>query len=109
MVKAGILEIADILVVNKADAPGSDKMMRGLAEMVAHAARADQWPVPVVTTEAISGEGIERLLAAIQDHCGYRRPDPAAARARRRRQVRAAVLALGEAALRHRVQVAQTT
>src|SRR3546814_9701985 len=48
MVKAGILEIADILVVNKADAPGSDKMMRGLAEMVAHAARADQWPVPVV-------------------------------------------------------------
>src|SRR3546814_7109659 len=40
-----------------ADAPGSDKMMRGLAEMVAHAARADQWPVPVVKTEAISGEG----------------------------------------------------
>src|SRR3546814_2893034 len=32
MVKAGILEIADILVVNKADAPGSDKMMRGLAD-----------------------------------------------------------------------------
>src|SRR3546814_4512345 len=35
MVKAGILEIADILVVNKADAPGSDKMRRGLAELVA--------------------------------------------------------------------------
>src|SRR3546814_12508896 len=70
MVKACILCIADILVVNKADAPGSDKMMRGLAKMVAHAARADQWPVPVVKTEAMSGEGIERLLAAIEDNCG---------------------------------------
>jgi LAO/AO transport system kinase len=104
MVKAGILEIADILVVNKADAPGTDKMLRGLIEMVAHAAaRPDGWMPPVLKTEAVNGTGIEELAGAIEDFQDHRAAHPAAGEARRFRQVRARVLALTEAALRRRL------
>jgi LAO/AO transport system kinase len=85
--KAGILEIADILVVNKADRPGADRTIKSLemmlhlgeggptrhhgrvlsTEVVETGAAAD-WQVPVQPTTATSGEGMADLLAAIQRH-----------------------------------------
>jgi LAO/AO transport system kinase len=104
MVKAGILEIADILVVNKGDAPGTDKMLRGLSEMVAHAAaRPDGWTPPVLKTAAVNGDGVAELAGAITDFYNHRAAHPAADEARRTRQVRARVLALTEAMLRRRL------
>jgi len=103
MVKAGILEIADIYVVNKSDAAGSDKFARVLAEVVAHGApRADGWVPPVVQTIGVSGAGLEALLGAVEAFFARQAAVPEAALARRRRQVRARVLALADAALRRR-------
>jgi LAO/AO transport system kinase len=73
--KAGVLEIASIFVVNKADQSGAGKLeseLRGMLEM-GHASGGvgvgeDAWWPPIVRTVAVRGEGIEELLAAIDDH-----------------------------------------
>jgi len=68
IIKAGILEIADIFVVNKADLPGADKVHRELREL-AHLTKAGSgWEPPVVSTVASSGEGVDGLVAAIDRH-----------------------------------------
>jgi LAO/AO transport system kinase len=106
MVKAGILEIADIFVVNKSDTAGSDKFARALAEVVAHGAeRADGWAPPVVQTTGVSGAGLDELLRAVDAFFAHQASFPEAALARRRRQVRARVLALADATLRRRFAV----
>jgi LAO/AO transport system kinase len=66
--KAGILEVADILVVNKADLPGSDRHIIDLEEMARDNQRYPWWLVPVVPTEANRGVGLERLLEKIEEH-----------------------------------------
>lgn len=78
-IKAGILEIADILVVNKADLPFAERSARQLAAMAAQ--RGDR-PVPVLQTSAMKGEGIPELADAIAAVARRKRPDP---RARTRR------------------------
>ena len=65
--KAGILEIADILVVNKADRDGVSGLARDLKEMAA-LAPGDGWRVPVVRTIAERGEGVAELAATIVAH-----------------------------------------
>jgi LAO/AO transport system kinase len=70
IIKAGILEIADIFVVNKADLPGASKVVRDLKELVRHGARRNDWSPPVLTTVAESGEGVDELVAAIDRHGG---------------------------------------
>ena len=65
--KAGILEIADILVVNKADRDGASGLARDLKEMAA-LAPGDGWRVPVVRTIAERGEGVAELAATIAAH-----------------------------------------
>jgi len=92
-IKAGILEIADILVVNKADQPGAQRTVRNLEMMlrpampppadpthrdrghrlstaprVLEAAASDDWRVPVLSTTATTGAGIEELTEAIELH-----------------------------------------
>lgn len=71
-IKAGLLEVADILVVNKADRPGADELARHLRYAVApgHAAG---WSVPVVPTVAATGDGIEALLERIDAHRAHLR------------------------------------
>ncbi len=66
--KAGVLEIADVFVVNKAETPGADALMYDLRD-VAHATgtRGD-WTPPVLPTTAISGEGVPAVLDAIEAH-----------------------------------------
>jgi LAO/AO transport system kinase len=103
MVKAGILEIADIFVVNKSDTAGSDKFARVLAEVIAHATqRADGWVPPVVQTIGVNGSGLAELISAVAAFFARQADRPEADLARKRRQVRARVLALADAALRRR-------
>ena len=65
--KAGLLEIADVLVVNKADRPGRDETIRDLDNMLAMSGARD-WTPPVVQTVATEGRGIDDLWAAIAAH-----------------------------------------
>jgi LAO/AO transport system ATPase len=70
-VKAGIVEMADILVVNKADRPQADQVVRDLKAMQSLTSRlgADGgWRRPIVLATASSGDGIDQLVAAINDH-----------------------------------------
>jgi LAO/AO transport system kinase len=65
--KAGLLEIADIFVVNKADRPGADDAVRDLKGML-ELARATAWVPPIVRTVATTGEGVDELYDAIRAH-----------------------------------------
>ncbi len=67
--KAGILEIADIFVINKCETDGADRLeqeLRMLLEMRCRQAAA--WPVPVIRTEALAETGIEELVDSVQQH-----------------------------------------
>ena len=68
--KAGILEIGDVFVVNKADREGAQSTARDLRQMIALAndAGAHAWTPPVETAVASTGEGIERVVSAIDAH-----------------------------------------
>ncbi len=68
ILKAGILEIADIFVVNKADLPGASKVVRDLRELVRQGRRRDAWAPPVILTVAETGDGVDDLVAAIDEH-----------------------------------------
>jgi len=70
-IKAGILEIADILVVNKADLPGVDNTMRalnGMLEIAFGETGPERWRPPLIRAVAASGEGVDEIFAAIQAH-----------------------------------------
>ena len=80
--KAGIMEIADIFVVNKADRDGADRMAASIEAMLAlHTFGAEEWRPPIVRTEATSGKGVDELLAEVTRF----RAHAAATRAERRR------------------------
>lgn len=66
--KAGLLEIADIFVVNKADRAGADHLVNELKAMLQMRPVNDWWQVPVLTTVAVNGSGIEELLQQIDSH-----------------------------------------
>jgi LAO/AO transport system kinase len=96
-IKAGLLEVADVIVVNKGDRPGADRAARQLRAMLSTAGgRVERKPPPVLVTTATTGEGLEKLLQAIDSHRAQAR-SPGQARARARNQVRRA---LSEAAWR---------
>ncbi len=65
--KAGILEIADIFVVNKSDRPGAHDVVRDLRSMLAMAAY-EGWKPPIVSASAATGEGIEELVSRLDAH-----------------------------------------
>jgi LAO/AO transport system kinase len=69
-IKAGIMEIADIFVINKSDREGAERVERELRAMQSLAMRADHWTPPIVKTVASEGGGIGDLAAAI---AAYRR------------------------------------
>ncbi|WP_372480623.1 methylmalonyl Co-A mutase-associated GTPase MeaB [Halomicrobium sp. HM KBTZ05] len=76
MLKAGILEIADLFAVNKADLDGANRTVQQLKEMLHYGqgragSDADDWEPPVIETIADSGEGVEEFLAAVDDHLDY--------------------------------------
>lgn len=67
-IKGGILEIADILVVNKADLPGSDRLVSHLQYMLFENQRFDWWDVPVLAVQADENVGVVELLEKIEEH-----------------------------------------
>jgi len=67
-IKAGIMEIADIFVLNKADREGADRLEREVQSMLGLAGEPREWTPPVVKTVASRGEGLDGLLSALERH-----------------------------------------
>ena len=70
-IKAGIMEIADIFVINKSDREGAERVEREIRAMQSLAARNDAWTPPVVKTVATQGEGTKELADAIAGYEAY--------------------------------------
>ena len=66
-IKAGIMEIADIFVINKSDHEGAERVEREIRALQSLATRADGWTPPIVKTVATDGQGVQELAAAISE------------------------------------------
>lgn len=103
--KAGVMEIPDVIVVNKADHPLTDTLVREIRGVLAlgQEQRADGWRVPIVKTVAAEGAGIDELERALVEHRAH-----ILARGllqeRRRRNLRNEVLALATARIRRELE-----
>ena len=81
--KAGVMEIPDVIVVNKADHPMTDTMVREVRGVLALSQDPEGWKVPILRTEAARGEGVEELAAQIDEHRAVHRGGGDAGRAPR--------------------------
>ncbi|HEY6290359.1 MAG TPA: methylmalonyl Co-A mutase-associated GTPase MeaB, partial [Terriglobia bacterium] len=91
--KAGVMEIADVFAVNKADRPGAGRLEQELNAMLSISTRADGWRPLIVQTIATTGEGASALRQAIADFRAFgERTD--VKRARQRNKWRARLLTL---------------
>jgi LAO/AO transport system kinase len=100
--KAGVMEIPDVIVVNKADHPLTDTMVRevrGVLSLAPH----EGWRVPIVKTEAVRGEGVEELAARLAEHREWVEGEGLLAE-RRRRNLRNEVLGLATVRLRRALE-----
>jgi LAO/AO transport system kinase len=70
-IKAGIMEIADIFVINKSDHDGAERVEREIRALQSLAMRHDGWTPPIVKTVATDGTGIQELAAAIAEYEAY--------------------------------------
>jgi len=70
-IKAGIMEIADVFVINKSDREGAERVEREILAMQTLATRPDGWTPPIVKTVATEGTGVEDLAAAITKYEGH--------------------------------------
>jgi LAO/AO transport system kinase len=86
VMKAGLLEIADVFVVNKADREGADRLEQELLQMLAMRGAAP-WSVPVLRTQARDGTGTAAVLAAVEGHRAHTRAGEDSDAARRVRDV----------------------
>ena len=100
--KAGVMEIPDVIVVNKADHPLTDTMVREI-KSVLRLGPSDGRPVPVLRTDAIRGEGIDELVRALGEHRAHIEAEGTLA-ARRRRNLRNEVLAIATGRLRRELE-----
>ena len=90
-IKAGLLEVADVIAVNKGDRPGADRAARQLRAMLSTAGgRIERKPPQVLVTTATSGDGVVPLVDAIEAHRSVAR-QPLAVRERAANQVRRAL------------------
>jgi LAO/AO transport system kinase len=101
--KAGIMEIPDVIVVNKAEHPLTEAMVREIKGVLALAPH-DGWQVPVIRTRATTGDGVEELLATLAAHRAHIEQRGTLAE-RRRRHLRSEVLALATQRLRRQLEV----
>jgi LAO/AO transport system kinase len=67
-IKAGIMEIADLFVINKSDREGADRVEREIRSMQSLSIRSDKWTPPIIKTVAMDGRGIPELAAAIANY-----------------------------------------
>ncbi|HEY2535816.1 MAG TPA: methylmalonyl Co-A mutase-associated GTPase MeaB, partial [Solirubrobacteraceae bacterium] len=108
--KAGVMEIPDIIVINKADHPLTDTMVREIRGVLslANLDRSPeevrgQWRVPIVKTEAAHGVGVEELVERLDEHRAYILK-AGQLEERRRRNLRGEVLAIATARMRRRLE-----
>jgi LAO/AO transport system kinase len=96
-VKAGVLEIADVFVINKADRPGADATYRDIQGMLSLGERRPgEWRPPVVRATAVKGEGIDDVVAAIEKHRSWLESSGELVKSRERRAaVEVEAIALG--------------
>lgn len=69
--KAGLLEVADVFIVNKADRPGADETRRDLEAMLDMGMTMGEWRPPVLGCVASTGEGVDEVWGAVRDHRAY--------------------------------------
>ena len=69
--KAGLLEVADVFAVNKADRPGAEETARDLEAMLDMGMTMGEWRPPIVSCVASHGEGVDELWSAVRDHRAY--------------------------------------
>jgi LAO/AO transport system kinase len=100
--KAGVLEVADVLVVNKADRPDTQATVRDLRNMIALSPA--EWTPPIVTTVATSGEGVDELVRQLDRHWAWL-ADSGERDRRRLARAREEVTALAFGAVRARLVV----
>jgi LAO/AO transport system kinase len=72
-IKAGIMEIADIFVINKSDHEGAERVQREIRALQSLAPREDQWTPPIVKTVASEGRGVKELAKTIGEYESYLR------------------------------------
>ena len=68
MMKAGLMEIADLFAVNKSDRPGAEQLSESIRQMLDHSTRKQSWPPPVFLTAASLNRGIEALYEGLWAH-----------------------------------------
>jgi LAO/AO transport system kinase len=107
--KAGVMEIPDIIVINKADHPLTDTMVReirgvlSLANLDSDSERAKGWRVPIVRTEAAHNKGVSELVERLDEHRAHILGE-GTLQERRGRNLRNEVLAIAAARMRRRLE-----
>jgi LAO/AO transport system kinase len=100
--KAGVMEIPDVIVVNKADHPLTDTMVREIKGVLSLGPRGD-WQVPVIRTEAVRGRGVEEVASALAEHRARIEAEGTLA-SRRRRNLMNEVLSLATFHMRRELE-----
>jgi LAO/AO transport system kinase len=106
--KAGILEVADLFIVNKADKPDAQQVVRDLRGMLALGARHKGWKPPIITTTATTGEGLAEVVTRLDAHWDWLAESGELTR-RRHARAREEITALAFAALRARLASSSVT
>jgi LAO/AO transport system kinase len=100
--KAGVMEIPDIIVVNKADHPLTDTMVREIKGVLALGPKPD-WPVPIIRAEAVRGEGVTEVADKLDEHRAYIESEGTLSE-RRRRNLLNEVLAIATYRMRRELE-----
>ncbi len=101
--KAGVMEIPDIIVVNKADHPMTDTMVREVRGVLALSHEPGRWQVPILRTEAVRDEGIAELAEKIDEHRAFIEAQGTLAE-RRARNLRSEVIGIAASRMRRRLE-----
>jgi len=102
--KAGVMEIPDVIVVNKADHPMTDTMVREVRSVLALGPR-DGWVPPIVKTQAVHGIGIDELIEKLDEHRDFIEA-AGTLQERRRRNLRSEVLSIATGRMRRELEEA---
>ncbi|HUC07867.1 MAG TPA: methylmalonyl Co-A mutase-associated GTPase MeaB, partial [Solirubrobacterales bacterium] len=101
--KAGVMEIPDVICVNKADHPMTDTMVREVRGVLALSHDPEGWKVPILRTEAARGEGVAELAEAIGEHRAHIEA-AGTLQERRARNLRNEVLGIATSRMRRRME-----
>jgi LAO/AO transport system kinase len=101
--KAGVMEIPDLIVVNKADHPLTETMVREIRGVLSLGGEKASWRVPILKTEAANGTGVAELAAKIEEHRDHIEAEGTLAE-RRARNLRNEVIGIAAARLRRRLE-----